>query len=146
MISPNREVETPKWKYYLYFLFNALKKIPKAVLQQDVYRGVDCNLVKDYPTKYVVGKKIIWYSFTSTTTNLQKIMRFLPPTKPRTIFTINGVFSGRYLQQFSAHPSESEVLLPPASRFEVLSIVKLDPNTHMIQMKQIPGIEKLGLE
>jgi len=141
LVDSNREGAT-KWKYYLNYLFNALQKIPKWNVQQDLYRGVNLDMVKNYPQKYQVGKKITWYSFTSTTTRLSKIMAFLPsPTKSRTIFTINGAFSGRSIQQFSALQDEAEILLPPGSRFEVIDIITVDGVT-TIQLRQIPTLEK----
>jgi hypothetical protein len=135
LVDPNREGAT-KWKYYLYYLFNALQKIPFWNGHQDLYRGVNLDLVKNYPQKYQVGKKITWYSCTSTTTRLSKIMSFLP-SAPRTIFTINGAFSGRSIQQFSALQDEAEILLPPGSRFEVIDIITVDGAT-TIQLHQIP--------
>jgi len=131
-----------KWKFYLHYLFGALRKIPKWSLPQDLYRGVPLNLLKEYPDKYAMGKKIIWYSCTSTTTNLSQIMKFLPQSKGRTVFTINGAFSGRSIATFSAIPTESEVLLPPGTRFEVVGIAKLDESTTLIQLKQIPSLEQ----
>jgi len=139
LVDSNREGAT-KWRYYLYYLFNALQKIPKWIGQQDLYRGVNQDLVKNFPEIYQVGKKLTWYSCTSTTTHLTKIMSFLP-SAPRTIFTINGAFSGRSIQQFSALQDEAEILLPPGSRFEVIGIIAVDGAT-MIQIKQIPSLEK----
>jgi len=141
LVSENREGARP-WSFFLHYLFGALIKIPKWNCQQDLYRGVSCNLVQDYPDKYILGTKITWYSCTSTTTNLPKIMAFLPQNKPRTIFTINGVFSGRPIQNFSAVPDEAEILIPPGSRFEIVGVVQLDANTTMIQMKQVASLEK----
>jgi len=145
LTNPDR-TSLQKWSHYLHYFLGGLRKIPKWKGNQDLYRGVSLDLVSMYPKKYKVGGKITWYSCTSTTTILNSIISFLPPAKPRTIFTINGVFSGRSLQSVSAFPKEAEVLLPPATRFEIISIMNLD-GVIMIQMKQIPTLEReLALE
>jgi len=71
----------------------------------------------------VIGNTITWYGFTSTTTNLGKVQSFLADEES-TIFCINGCFSGRSIQQFSGHPDEAEVLIPPGSRFSIVSIIR----------------------
>jgi small GTP-binding protein len=145
MASSNR-INAKKWSHYLHYLLGGLTKIPIWKSNQDLYRAVSLDLVNLYPKKYQIGKKITWYSCTSTTTQLQSITNFLPKDTACTIFTINGTFSGRPLQIFSALPNEFEVLLPPASRFEIVSVVPVAHIT-MIQLRQIPTLEKvLNLE
>jgi len=75
--SSSRDQNTPKWKYYLFYLFGALRKIPTWKEHQDLYRGVRLNLVKEFPNKYQEGNVIIWFGATSTTTNLKKVKSFL---------------------------------------------------------------------
>jgi len=139
--SPNRNQSAPIWKFYLYFLFNALRKIPIWKANHDVYRGVSKNLIKIYPEVYVNGNTIIWYGFTSTTTALGRVEEFLG-NEESTIFCINGCLSGRSIQKFSGRPNEEEVLIPPGSRFTIVSILSKGPIT-FIQLKQINSLEKL---
>jgi len=140
LCSKDRGQTAPLWKSYLYYLFNGLRKIPIWKGSQDVYRGVAKNLVKLNPDKYSKGKKITWYGFTSTTTNLEKIQSFIK-NADSTIFCINGCLSGRAIEKYSGHPDEAEILIPPGSKFEIVGIIPLIQVT-MIQLKQIPGIEK----
>jgi len=137
--SSERNLSVPIWKYYLHFLFNALRKIPIWKGNHDVYRGVSKNLVKFYPEKYVIGNTITWYGFTSTTTNMGKVEGFLG-NEESTIFCINGCLSGRAIQKFSGHPDEAEVLIPPGSRFTIVAIIK--GKITLIQLNQIPTLEK----
>jgi len=139
--TKGRETNAPKWKHYLYYLFNGLRKIPKWIANQDLYRGVNQNLVKYYPEKYAKGAEITWYGFTSTSTNLEKIMSFIK-SADGTIFSINGCFSGRSIKTVSFDPNEDEVLIPCGSCFSIIGIVPMG-NLTMIQMKQIPSLERL---
>jgi hypothetical protein len=136
LASNQRMQLVQKWKFYLYHLFNALTKIPIWKPIQDLYRGVSSNIVKLFPQKYIVGNKISWYGFISTTTQLNVIKSFLGHSEC-TIFCINGCISGRHIQKFSASPSECEVLIPAGSQFEIISIIEIGTVT-MVQLKQIP--------
>jgi len=119
-----------------------LRKLPKWEAKQDLYRGVNLDVTKKYPDKYQLQSKITWSSLVSTTTQIHVVTSFFPPNSECTIFTINGVFSGRSVQQASSQPNETEILLPPGSRFEVVSIAKIGLAV-MVQLKQIPSLEKM---
>jgi len=134
-------VQAKRWRHYLHYFLGGLRKIPIWKAPQDLYRGVNLDLVSTYPKKYKIGNKINWYSCTSATTHLQTVTNFLSKDITGTIFVINGVFSGRSLSSCSAVPNESEVIIPPASRFEIMSIIPM-PNMNMIQLKQLPSVEK----
>jgi len=141
--NPDRS-KAKKWRHYLHYLFGGLSLITPWAVQQDLYRGVSCDLVGKFVDKYMVGTKITWYACTSATTHFEQIMKFLPENEPRTIFTINRVFSGRPLNMVSSMPEEVEVLLPPASRFEIISVTKTSnmPVTWTVQLQQIEPLEK----
>jgi len=136
-----------KWKHYLHYLFAGIRKIPKWEGSQDLYHGINHNLVVEFPDKYIVGRKITWYECTSTTTHFETMLSILPFGSPRTVFIISGVFSGRSIKQFSATPNNADILIPPGSRFEIIGITRLDEFSFIIRMKQIPTLEiLLGLE
>uniref|UniRef100_A0A6B2L407 NAD(P)(+)--arginine ADP-ribosyltransferase n=1 Tax=Arcella intermedia TaxID=1963864 RepID=A0A6B2L407_9EUKA len=137
--STNRDASAPKWKYYLHYLFSAVRKLPK--FNGTVYRGVRENLVAKYPEKFVKGAKIVWNPFSSTTTHLEVIQNFLGEEES-TIFTLESTTSGRSISQFSAMPTEAEILIPPGTRFEIISILSLG-KVKIIQMKQIPTLERM---
>jgi len=147
LTSTQRSHTLPKWKYYLYYLLNAFRKLPSWDGRQDLYRGVNRDLVSLYPDKYKVGEEITLYGITSATKQLSIMQNFLTPGTKNTIFLINEAFSGRCIQRLSSVPSEEEVLFPPASRFVIKSIMCLDLMTTWIQIKQVPSFEReLGLE
>jgi len=150
LTSEDRETSLPKWRFYIYHLFNAMSKIPiwNPLTLQDVYRGVNVNLVKKYPQKYKKGNEIIWYTFTSTTLDISKVQNFLQreknESKEGTIFTLNNAnLSGRDIRFYSRHKEEVEVLFPPGSRFSIISILNLDDIIpfSIIQLKQLPTLE-----
>jgi len=98
-------------------------------------------LVQQNPQKYVKGEIIVWYGCTSTTTSLETVQSFLDARGGSgTIFCINECFSGRSISHMSSVPVESEVLIPPASRFQILAIVSFG-NIPFIQLKQIKSLE-----
>jgi hypothetical protein len=140
--SSERERSVPPWKHYLHYLFSGLRKIPKVVLKQDLYRGINQNVIKNYPKKYTVGSKITWYGFTSTTTNFNKVKNFIGKSEG-TVFVINGCFSGRLIHNFSGHSEESEVILPAGSRFEIVGVTDFGDKLTFIQLKQENSLEKL---
>eukprot|EP01124_Arcella_intermedia_P021513 TRINITY_DN3014_c1_g4_i1.p1 TRINITY_DN3014_c1_g4~~TRINITY_DN3014_c1_g4_i1.p1 ORF type:complete len:378 (+),score=93.72 TRINITY_DN3014_c1_g4_i1:73-1206(+) len=138
--SKDRSSSAGQWKHYLHYLLGAFRKIPKWQGNQDLYRGVQLDLVSLFPSKYKIGGIITWFSFSSTTTNLNVVKAFLPEGQQVTIFMINNAFSGRCIQDYSVFNDECEVLLPPASRFEIVSITPFGTYT-FVQMKQIPTLE-----
>jgi len=147
LTSKQRSHTLPKWKYYLYYLFNAFRKLPPWTGRQDLYRGVNKDLVGLYPEKYKIGEKITLYGITSASTELSVMQTFLSPGTPNTIFLINEAFSGRCIERLSSLPGEEEVLFPPASRFLIKGIIRIESNATWIQIKQIPSFETaLGLE
>jgi len=144
--------ETSKWKYFLYYFFDALKKIPKVTDQKEKYRSVNLNVQEKYPEKYKTGQYITWYTFTSTTINplsttnpTKSQSDFFNPTKPHTIFKITESFSGRFIKDMSAYPQEDEILFPPLTTFKIESITKNGLCVN-IELKQIKSDNVLGLE
>jgi len=100
-------------------------------------------VVEKFPHHYKTGEIITWHGFSSTTTLLEVVKSFLTRSNAEggTIFTINGTFSGRHINRYSAYQQEVEVLLPPCSRFEVLSVFQIS-SIWWIQLRQIPTLEK----
>ena len=69
---------------------------------------------------YRTGEQVVWWAFTSTTTNIGVLENpmFLGKTGPRTIFQI-ATSKAVDVKDFSALPGESEYLLPPGIVLEV---------------------------
>lgn len=129
----NREVVRPFLKY-LRLLFSALSHLPKYDKTATVWRGIpNKDLSKDYSR----GKKIIWWAFTSTTTNLDVLEKqgFLKDVG--TLFNIH-VGIGYDIREFSASESEDEILLPPGKFLEVLNVKNLGKAV-IIELRELPS-------
>jgi tetratricopeptide (TPR) repeat protein len=142
LTSTKRSKTLPKWKFYLSYLIQALKKIDPWKMQQALYRAVRVNLVEKAPEKYVKDNIITWFGFSSATTSLAKANELLQDDLEGTIFTINGCFSGRTISEFSQTPDECSILIPPGSRFKIIGVSKLG-HYHIIELQQIPTLETL---
>jgi len=143
LTCPERDDKARKWRFYLYYLFSALRRLPKWPGSPDIYRVVHGNLAQMYPEKYKQGKKVTWYAFTSASTDKNTANGFFDKKQPNnnTLFTLSGVFSGRLIQAISSLPQEAEVLLPPGSTFEVISVNLAVFGVHIV-LSQIPTTEK----
>jgi len=98
---------------YLRLMQSAMSKLPKVT--RPIWRGVKENISESYPR----GTKFYWWGFSSASTDLEllKSEQFLGPTSG-TLFNIQSKH-GVSIANYSAIPSESEVLLPPGIRFIV---------------------------
>jgi hypothetical protein len=67
------------------------------------------------------GKTIVFWGFTSTTTNMEALDAFIPDdSAQRTLFSISAGLAAD-LGPYSAFP-EAEVLMPAGNVFEVLNV------------------------
>jgi hypothetical protein len=129
--SENEEKLKP-WKLYLKLFLTALDKLPP--LSQTIYRGVKMDLSAQYPQ----GKTFVWWGFSSCTTSIQVLQseQFLGKTGTRTLFTID-CGSGKDIREHSLFPTEDEVLLIAATKFQVVSCLDSGNNLFIIQLKEI---------
>ncbi|CAF1380791.1 unnamed protein product, partial [Didymodactylos carnosus] len=116
---------------YLKLLLTALWKLPPVC--RTVFRGVNTNL----EDAYVKNQSYTWWGFSSTTETLDKTEEFLG-TKGnlRTLFAIECT-NGRQINRHSYFKTENEVLLPPATHFQVVSKINPSKDLHIIQLKEI---------
>lgn len=126
------EEKLKPWNHYLKICIKALEKLPKV--SKTIYRGVKMNLSEQYPT----GKTFVWWSFSSCTTSVEVLQseQFLGKTGSRTLFNIE-CSSGRDIRQHSFFPSEDEVLLIAARKFQVVSCLDSGNDLFIIQLKEI---------
>ncbi|CAF1583820.1 unnamed protein product [Rotaria magnacalcarata] len=103
------------WFLYLRLFIFALSKLP-SIVPRIIYRGVEKDMRDEFP----VGKKFIWWSFTSCTASLDVLRRYLGKTGNRTIFNII-CGSAKSVNRHSSFESENELLLYPARQFQVMS-------------------------
>jgi hypothetical protein len=118
------------WFLYLKLALVGLAKLPSK--RHFLYRGVKLDLSKQYP----VGKKIVWWGFSSCTTHVNVIEQFLGDEGERTMFNID-CYSGKDVRNHSFFDTENEVLLPPGRYFEVASSLKAAPGFYIIQLIEI---------
>lgn len=126
------EEKLKPWELYLKLFLNSLEKLPP--IKKTIYRGVKLNLSAQYPT----GHKFAWWSFSSCTMSVEVLQteQFLGKTGSRTLFNIESN-SGRSIKNHSLFPSEDEVLLMAARKFEVVSCLDSGNDLFIIQLKEI---------
>jgi hypothetical protein len=144
----DRQQKLEPWYLYLRLFLNALFRLPP--LRETGYRGV----TKDLSERYIEGETIVWWGFSSCTTSIGvlKSSIFLGKTGSRTMFTIQCE-SARNICKHSFYPTENEVLLLPATQFQVISCLDqgeetrppyplLQPVTVVSQTNHPPPISK----
>jgi hypothetical protein len=99
--------------------------------------------------RFVVGQKIVWPSFTSTSTTMKVAggIDFFGGSEPgsisyRTLFYITlTTGAARSLSQVSVLPEE-EVLLPPNSTFEVIDISNLYEDGRLdVELREVESVD-----
>lgn len=127
----DREQLTP-FLPYLKLMYNAYAKLPK--FSGSVWRGVKKNLKKDYK----FGAEIQWWSFSSTTKQLQTLTNpmFLGATGQRTIFLLE-TNCGVDIERFSAFASESEVLLFPGTKLRVAGQMNMGGDLLQVHLQEV---------
>jgi hypothetical protein len=111
--SANRQKLKP-WFLYLRLFVGGLSRLPR--LRETIYRGVKLDMSNEYTT----GETIIWWGFSSCTTDLSVLQSelFLGKKGARTMFTIKCE-SVRDIRKHSYYSSEDEMLLLAATQFKV---------------------------
>ena len=131
----NKDTENLKpFVEYIWLFMHGLRKCPEST-ERMVYRGVK----DDVSSQYVEENTVVWSSFSSCTTNAKVLENemFLGKSGPRTEFRItlksNRARSVRHLSQY---PEESEVLLPPNTRFLVKETADRGNGLHIVQLDE----------
>ncbi|CAF1555747.1 unnamed protein product, partial [Didymodactylos carnosus] len=121
------------WFSYLKLFLTALWKLPSAG-KTIVYRGVKLDLSKDYPE----GKTFVWWGFSSTSDSIRVLEaeQFLGKTGTRTLFNIE-CSNGKFIKNHSYFNYENEVLLMPATEFQVTGRLDSGNGLHIITLKQV---------
>eukprot|EP00931_Biecheleriopsis_adriatica_P093730 TRINITY_DN6745_c0_g1_i7.p1 TRINITY_DN6745_c0_g1~~TRINITY_DN6745_c0_g1_i7.p1 ORF type:complete len:493 (-),score=88.72 TRINITY_DN6745_c0_g1_i7:40-1422(-) len=123
----NRDRTTLKSFYfpYLRLLLTAIQKIRAMGGERvrTVNRGVKRDLVQEYPNAYATGKSMIWWSITSTTSNVEVLSNpdFLGQNGDRTYFQIT-TRKAVDISMFSAIP-ENELVLSCATAVRFTGIL-----------------------
>jgi len=133
-----RSADRPKLKAeyfpYLRLLLSGLsaKRQEHGSKPRVVNRGVKRDLVGEFPDEHVRGETLIWWSLTSTTSDIGVLENpmFLGKSGSRTIFQILTTTSVD-VAKFSAF-KESERLLPPGTALLVTGILPRDSSGQTI--------------
>lgn len=119
------------WFPYLRLFINSVSKLPPSP-HRIIYRGIQMDLSDEYPE----GKEFIWWSFTSCTSSLKVLEKYIGKNGTRTIFNI-VCHSGKDISQHSYFEQEQEILCFPARRFKVKSCMNTGNQLHIIQLEEI---------
>jgi len=120
------------WFLYLKLILTGLSRLPS--IERTVYRGVK----RDLSSTHYESQQFFWWGFSSCTTNMNvlKADEFLGNSGVRTFFLIDCV-NGKDIRNHSYYEKEEEILLLPASYFQVASCLEMAPDLHAIQLKEI---------
>jgi len=117
---------------YLRLLLQARRKLPQYT--RPVWRGVNCDLRGDFPK----GKKLFWWSVTSTTKEMSALLNpmFCGTTGERTQFMIEAQ-SGADIQRFSMIGVEAEVVLFPGTKLEVVDTADMGNGLFQVHLREL---------
>jgi hypothetical protein len=121
-----REVDRTPLKPFFPFLkliLTGARRLPKET--DGICRGVAVAFADlDGAADYVVGKKVVWWPFSSSTRDKEMLLKdgqFLGTSGKRTLFIINPD-TARNIQDFSAIKKEAERLILPGTPFRVMGV------------------------
>jgi hypothetical protein len=98
---------------FIKLLFSGLCKLP--LVQKET---IACGVEGDLSTKFKKGEDMVWWSFTSTTINLEVMSDF---AKGGTIFIFHSA-PAVHIKPFSRYQYEEEWLILPGTCFKVESV------------------------
>lgn len=121
------------WFLYLKLFLVALDRLT-ATANQRLYRGVK----KDMTDVHKLGQPVTWWGFSSCSTHEDVAQRegFCGTTGKRTIFIIDSI-SGKNIRDYSYFQEEDEVLILPATQFQVVNCRERELDfyeIHLIEM------------
>ena len=134
----NRDALKP-WFLYLKLLITALQRLPRPEGRIEIYRGINFETVADRD-QYQVGKKIIWWGFSSCSADRMIAERdqFVGEGGLRTLLIIDS-FSGVDIKNHSHFKKEKEILLLPATKVKVVNREEDPSGLFLIYLEEIPS-------
>jgi hypothetical protein len=138
---------------YIRLLQHALFKLPKDE-SGTLFRGIKLDwpgaptpvaYMADMLRKQRSGEEEIWWAFSSTSTSLPAVRRFLGEQGPRVIFTVDGGSSARDVRRYSgfqegATVPEDERLLPCGTAFVVKTADLMGEDLLMVSLRQTDDV------
>ena len=113
LCGPHTPPNLIKIRNLIVLLLRALRKLPR-VEKNVLYRGIR----KDEGGQLSIGNEIMFWGFTSTSTNMT-ITKSFSNGKKGHLLVIEGPVHGYDLSEFSQFPNESEILLEPEIVVEI---------------------------
>ena len=118
------------WLHFLKLLITTCEKLPSK--ECAVWRGIE----GDVSSEYVAGESCVWPGFGSCTKNIAVAQRFLGDRPPVTVFMIQCI-KGKYIQPFSLHKRENEILLLPGTHLIVEGKLEVSPDVWIIHLQEV---------
>ena len=130
-LSTNRSnASLRKTRGFIFLLLQALRKLPRYTPANGMlYRGirvhVQTEVDPEFPNRkpYAAGKEKTWWTFTSTTEDLETTKTFFGESEG-TLFTVSGKPWGYDISMFSDFPDEKEILLEPERKLKITSVAR----------------------
>jgi len=138
--SEDRSVVKP-FTGIIWLIMKGLKSLP-AIEDTVIFRGVKKNL----SGQYIKGTKVTWSAFSSCTSTLEVLSNpmFLGPSGDRTFFMITHTSKrARDISRISLVPGEDEIILPPNSRFDVVSVLVSADGRVDVHLKEITPLDPI---
>ena len=121
---------------YMKLINSALEKLPKY--PDTVWRGVKTE--KDVSNKYLVGKVLVWWSYTSTSKKGKAVETFLGDDGHRLLFQIHSK-TGIDIEKVSAFgEDEAEVLFAMGTKFQVKNVIRASDGLTIIELSELSSI------
>ena len=122
---------------YIRLLQHSLFKLPKSDAGT-IFRGVKepnpAITLPEIEAAAASGEAIIWWGFSSTSTNLKAVNKFLG-TGQRVIFTVDGGSSARDVRRYSDYVAEDELLMPCGTAFVVKTASAPAPGLLLVSVR-----------
>jgi len=127
--------ELKPWFLYLKLILTALSRL--SPIRLTIYRSLKLDTQIEHE-RYQEGKDVIWWGFSSCTTNkkISQKEHFLTSSGTRTLFIIE-CFNGKDIGPHAYNKNDQEVLLLPATRFQVVRCDRERSDIHKIYMKEV---------
>jgi len=120
---------------YIWLVMHALDLCPPYEGRL-VYRGmanIRINL-----DEYRTGRRLTWFQFSSCASSIEVQKSFIGAVGDRCLFTIElTTWRARLISALSLFPQESEVLLPPNTRLEVVATLDGGSGLAIVQLREL---------
>ncbi|CAF3008089.1 unnamed protein product [Rotaria sp. Silwood2] len=129
--SDQRQILNP-WFLYLRLILTALSRLPSK--RRSVFRGVKKNLSSEYKE----GMHVIWWEFSSCTSSIEMLEneQLFGRTGSRTLFQIQCK-TAKDITKHSLMSSEDEILLLPATQFQVEAYLDSGNGLHIVGLTEL---------